>query len=385
MIFEQPAPVPLNRGALVAVCAGSAVVGFLPYAIFLRRFPVSTPAVALIVAAVVSAWRLRRMSSLATEKPSVGEMLLGGWSNVALSATVSLWGMGVYWLTKGALLAVPAVAGWLGVAIRPDPDFWADWVSLGVVLLAGVGVLTVASSELVESLYSTTAGARSPFFALLVEKYRLGFMMVASLVFVLVVTALLRSHPRILALCLGLYLLYSGASLDVLGRAGADTRGRQSCLRGLSRSLESAGYSAVLSPRTGRPDIDPLITTVDLLASSPQRAWVIEVKAEGPGKGPVEWHEASRLRNAAQVMQEVLAAEEPTVEVEPLLILVGRRRGDSLDRYLQREAMRVVELEEDGLAELGDEPEETRVRELLEELGIDYLAAPTAATAGERG
>jgi len=377
-IFEQRAMVvPLRRTALVAVTAGSAAVGLLPYAIFLGELRIPIVFGALIVALPVAAWRLRTSSSLATEQPTSGEMVLAGWSSVPYTAAVSLWGVFAYCLARGVFWLVALL--W-GVELHLAAQRWAVWTSLGAVALVLVPVLGVATQDLVRLLYPRTAGARSPFFALLAEKRRLGFVLLWTLVAALALGAALWNFPTLLAFATAICLLYSGASLETLGRAGTETAGRHRGLTFLDRLLRAAGYETVLSPRTGRASIDPLITTVDLLARAAGRAWVIELKAERPGKGPVEWNEASRLRNAALVMREVLSADQPEIEVEPLLVLMGRPRGASLDPFLAREAMRVVDLDAAQLMGLGTEPEEGQVRSLVERLGLEYLAAGQPAT-----
>jgi hypothetical protein len=381
---ERPTVVPLRRTALVAMTALAAGVGLLPYAIFLGKMRPLIMFGALIVALPVAAWQLRGWSSQATEQPSTGEMILGAWSSVPYAAAVSLWGIFFYGLARGVLWLVGKVALLWGVELHLATERWAVWTSLGAAALVLVPVLGVATNDLVRLLYPTTAGARSPFFALLAERRRLRFMLLWSLVAVVALGTALWNLPSLLAVAAGICLLYSGASLETLGRAGTENGGRHPTLACLDRLLQAAGYETVLSPRSGHASLDPLLTTVDLLVRAPGQVWVMEIKARKPGKGAVEWYEASRLRNAALAMREVLTTNQPEVDVEPLLVLVGRPRGDSLGPFLQREPMRVVDLDEAELTALAAVPEESQVRALTARLGLEYLATgKTAASPAE--
>lgn len=383
MLFEPMQTVPLRRTALVAVVAVSAAVGLAPYALFVGRLRIPILVGTLAIAAAVAVWRLRGESSLATEQPTVGELMLGGWSTVTYSAAMSLFGIATYYVARLALWLGSLAAGWLDMTLRVAVEPWAVGASLVLMTFSAAGTFGTATRELVKALYPTTAGARSPFFALLVERWRLLAMAVVAAAFTALCAAFLWRQPRVLAGCVLLLLLYTGASLENLGLSGADSRSKHRGLSGLARVFELAGYETTRSPRTGMSSVDPLITTVDLLARSPRRAWVVEVKTTGTQ--PVEWHEASRLRNAALVLQEVLVAEAPAIEVEPLLVLAGRPRGASLDRYLAGEAMGVVELDAAELEELGADPDARRLRELAGRLGIDRPAAERLATSGREG
>lgn len=385
MIFEQVQTVPVRRAALAGVVALGAVVGVLPYAVFLGRYRAQVVVGAAVLAAAVAAWRLRHARSLATEQPHPGEMLTGAWSIALYSAIVSLWGIAIYIATYYAARTTIWLGGVVFGSDEPTArwtELWAIRTSLSLTALIAIAAFGLAARKLVGMLYPPTAGARSPFYALIVEKRRLVGLILATLALAALAAVLLRDHPRWLASALLVVLVYTSAMLEGMGGGGGETRIKHRGLRGLERAFEAAGYETIRSPRTGRSGIDPLITTVDLLASAPGSAWVVEIKAVG--KDAVEWHEASRLRNAAYVMQETLAEEDPSIRVEPLLVLAGRPRGESLDRYLEREAMRVVVVDGADLEAAGGEPDEARLRELAERLGVERPAAGrTVAARGE--
>lgn len=380
MIFEQVQAVPVRRAALTAVVALGAVAGVIPYTIFLGRYRVAVVVGAAVLAAAVAARRLWRAESRATEQPNPGEMLMGAWSIALYSAVVSLWGILSYYL---AWLTVQLGGGFLGLyeLSARATELLAVRVSLGLTALSAVAAFGLATRELVAMLYPATAGARSPFYALIVEKRRLVALILGTASLAALAALLLRDQPRWLATAILVVLLYTSATLDVMGSGGGDSRSKHRSLRGLERIFEVAGYETVVSPRTGMSEVDPLITTVDLLATAPGSAWVVEVKAVG--KDPVEWHEASRLRNAAYVMQEMLAADEPAVRVEPLLVLAGRPRGESLDRYLERESMSVIEVDGAELQAAGGGADESEPGALAARLGIER--PPAGRTVAARG
>lgn len=396
LVYEkQAAGVAPNKPVLAVLVIIATVVGLGPYALYVGRYQVAILAVTFVVATIASVWQLRGFSTRATEAPSLGELVLAGWSALFGPATLSLFGLLALELARGVKWLVLLIAGWLGADWRPDAGFDPLWASLAAVSFLGVGFVSVVIEELPRKLYPDSAGARSPFFSLLVEKRRLTVMVVGALLVLAVIVWAFPPPGKMFAFAMTLFLMYTGASLDNLGSRSARTADKQRVIEALRKLLEATGYEAVASPRTGKSEIDPLISTVDLLAHSPEQALVIEIKCAKKGDLPaVEWHEASRLRNAAQVLREELWEPQATgdaagpdesgqlewpVEVCPLLILVdGRPRSESLDRYLRDEPMDVAEITElsliDEIEGLDPESGGDRLRAIAEEhLGIDRV------------
>jgi hypothetical protein len=387
-------PVAVDRVSLAAVLASATAIGVFPYALFvgtgttavvLGRGWIAVPALAALAAGVIALVRLRGFTTLATERPRLLELLLGGWTSVAAGAAISLIGMVLYGAARAVLWLVRPIAEALGGGFDTAAAArWALWASLAAVALMVVGSARGAAEELAGKLYPNTAGARSPFHALLVEKRHLLEKVVLAVlvaiavgIVVFAVAAYWRPPWRALAAWLAVFFLYTAVSLDGLHRPQGESARRQRTVRALAKLLVAAGYEAHTAPRTGRSDVDPLIANVDLLALSPRRALVIEIK-DGDGGKPVEWHEASRVRTAAWALEEVLREEQRAIEVIPVLVLFGRPRHPSLEQYLKDEPLTVAEIDDPELiGEALREEDPARLRALA----IDRLGIRTALVA----
>lgn len=395
-------PVAVDRVSLAAVFAGATAVGVFPYALFvgsgstaaiLGRGWIAVPALAALTAGAIALVRLRGFTSLATERPRFLEQLLGGWTSVAAGAAISLIGMTLYGAARVLLRLVRPIAEGLGAGFDSAAAArWALWTSLAAVALMVVAAARGGAEELAGKLYPNTAGARSPFHTLLVERRLLERALLALLVTIAVgivvaaVASYWRPPWRALAVWLAIVFVYTAVSLDGLHRPQGESARRQRTVRALAKLLSAAGYEAHTAPRTGRSDVDPLIANVDLLALSPRRALVIEIK-DGGGGEPVEWHEASRVRTAAWALEEVLREEQRSIEVIPVLVLFGRPRHASLDQYLKDEPLAVAEIDDPELiGEALREDDPARLRALaIDRLGIRTALAADAEMAAAAG
>ncbi len=390
-------PVAVDRVSLAAVLAGAAAVGVFPYALFvgsgstaaiLGRGWIAVPVLAALAAGAIATVRLRGFTSLATERPRFLEQLLGGWTSVAAGAAISLIGIVLYGLVRAVLRLARLIVEGLGGGFVPATAHWALWTSLAFVALMVVSSARGGAEELAGKLYPNTAGARSPFHTLLVERRLLERALLALLVTIAVgilvaaVASYWRPPWRALAVWLAIVFLYTAVSLDGLHRPQGESARRQRTVRALAKLLVAAGYEAHTAPRTGRSDVDPLIANVDLLALSPRRALVIEIK-DGGGGAPVEWHEAARVRTAAWALEEVLREEQRSIEVIPVLVLFGRPRHASLEQYLKDEPLAVAEIDDPELiAEALREDDPVRLRSLaIDRLGIRTALAADAEMA----
>ena len=333
-----------NRVAVSALISVSLAIGVLPYAMFVGRWQVLLLAIVAVGGFLLSMAGLRATRSVYSEKPAIGEYALAGWSSLSLASTVSFVGIGIYWITGLVLRFVAWAAGWLDAVLEPNPEFWGFWVSLILVAFTATSMTLVQAAELAEKLFPNTAGVRSAYYSLLEEGKRVTWAAVATGVALIVLPIAWAPPGRSFAIALAVLLFYSGAAISSMSRSTPRVTNKKRILGALSKILRSIGYDVVQSPRTGDPSVDPLITTVDLLAHSPRRALVIEIKAPKESR-PVEWHEAAALRKAARKLQVALWESDSVIEVLPVLVLVGRPRAESLRRYLEDEAMEVLEPE----------------------------------------
>lgn len=377
LLFEKEADrVRPNRLVLAAVTGVVWAVGVLPYAIYVGQYGAAILLAVLGVGFGVAAPGLRRFRSYSTEKPSLGEYLLGSWAAVMAPSTTSLMAMLAHWGTKKVIQLVRSIVAWAGGSFEPSADSWAFWISLGFVALIVTPGARHAADELATKLYPDTAGTRSSFYSLLVEKRRLTILLAISIAALVLIFLLLEPSGRGFAFVLALYLLYTGAALENIGAGAVKAPGKQRILDCLGKLCTAAGYQPTLSPRTGRSDIDPLIATVDLLALSPKRALAIEVKSGAHKSKPVEWFEASRLQTAAWALGRFLSEHELACEARPLLVLVGRAKAEGLADYLARSPLPMLEVDDSKLFdEILAEPDTERLRQIaLDRFGIEAVA-----------
>ncbi|HUP24368.1 MAG TPA: hypothetical protein VNB06_15660 [Thermoanaerobaculia bacterium] len=366
-----------SRTLLSCLIAGATLVGLLPYALFLGRHEIAIVAIGTAVVTAAAAMRLRGIASFATEAPAVGEILLAAWNAVAFGALLSLLGMTVHWGIGTLLRLVRWLVGLFGGTLSLAIETWSFWGSLAFAAMMALGVGFAAADEQSKKLYPDTAGVRSPFFSLLAEPKRL---LVAGLVSAAALAAILiffDHRSTGFSVALAVYLFYTGISLESLQKSGGGKPGRSRAVQAVGKLLAAAGYQWISSPRTGRSQVDPLICTVDLLAISPRQALVIEIKGGDDEKQPVEWHEASRVSTAAWALQDVLREEQPSLHAQPMLVLIGRRPGESLHRYLRDEHVALAQFPDaKALDRVLSEEDSDRLRSLaVEHLGLKAVAS----------
>lgn len=382
---RRSAAVRRSTAVLIAVAGLASAVGTVPYALF--AFP-PRGAAALVVlaaaaAAAVAAWSLRRFTSLATERPRFGEILLGGWNAVLAPALGAAWALLFYTTFYWGWRLIAWMIGRFGPGAGLEAKRVALWASLAAFALVFIPVVKLATGDLARHLYPDAAGARSPYFSLLTQRRRLwGFVGLSVLLVLIAAGIFLLVDPAdwLGALVSCLFLIVTSAQLQALERRVERSAERDKALSALVKLLSAFDYEAIPSPRTGRSDVDPLICRVDLLASSPERTMAIEVKLAAGGRAAVEWHEASQLRTAAWALERFLAEQGDGPQVEPVLVLVGRDRASSLSGYLEDQPIRIVDIADPTLidrilAEEGREALRQIARDLLEAAGAPAAAA----------
>jgi hypothetical protein len=362
-VGERSATVTPNRARVAACIAVGCSIGLLPYVLFLER-PTSL-VLYLPVAFVVGMLALRGFQSLATEEPEAGEYLLATWNAAMYGAGASLTALLfyalVYWPSRLLQWALASrTPGWSASAA-------AEWASLGVAAFVALGSSLAASEEIARKLYPDTAGTRSPYFDLILERRRLARMLALSLLATFVLVVLIDRVsvwfvPALLAL-----IAVSAVSLDNLGKRPPDT-GKQDVIEAIRKLLDAAGYDTDLGPRTGLADVDPLLVNIDLVARSSRGAIVIEVKSPAEGQGPVEWQEASRLRTACWALSDVLSGEGDA-RMDPVMVLVQRTATESLERFARDAGVRLARFESaEPLTRARGEHDPQRLRQMARDL-----------------
>jgi hypothetical protein len=342
-------------------------VGMLPWLAFVspRSSFGALPAIALVALAVIVAARSVKADREATERPNLGEWLLGCCSCMLEGAAATLVALLFYGLGYGCGRLWNTVVDFAGWSATTQPSQVGLWFSIAMAAFLGLGLLSLAVEKLTRTLYPPTAGTRSVYYPLLGQRSKL-FAFGGAVVVAIALVVLEPGSLRTTIIAAGI-LLYMATPLDDLAKA---PRPRAAGLADeMAAVLESAGYAIVRSPRMGDPKIDPLIQNVTLLASAGNLGFAIEMTERAPN-APVEWSAASAVRTAAAVLQqqEMVVGGRHLRSVHPVLIVAGGTVSAGLGRFSEVEGVRLVHLQ----------GTENRGVQLLEALG-----SVTRANGGE--
>lgn len=332
-----------NRTALVVLATLAVLVGMIPYALFVG-LEIYLPLFALIVAPTT--WsEIRKFESSATEAPTLGEMLLGAWGAASNGAIVSLMALSAYFLV------------WIvGLVFDLEIGTVAFWIAFAVALFFSFAMSFVAGEDLPRKLYPDFAGSGTVYYALLTERRRLFSLIALAIVALAALFFFFDRDGWVLASALVVFVIFTSMPLVSLEHGERGSPDKAKALAAVARALESAGFTVIQSPRTGRQDIDPLVATVDLLAQNEDRSMVVEVKAGAHKPNPVEWREAAALRMGARAFEQVMneTAEQP-VNVRALMVFVDRKRSEGLDLFLDNSDLSVVDLPATAIQAVSDE------------------------------
>lgn len=364
-----------NRLALVAIISAGSGLALVPYFLFINRIPYLGVAVA--VAAVTALFSLRGLETEATEEPSIAEWLLAAWSAVAHGSTAGLGSLMMYGVAFGGAWLVGYLARLAGFNLHPSPARWGYW---GSIAFASVLVVTAAqqgAESLLRSLYPGTAGSRSAFFPLLGKPGRIALVVVAALAALAVILVFLDPRGTAFPIVLMLLFFYTSYPLAELGER-RPARLQTEIIESLCRLLEAGGYSVIRSPRTGKPEVDPLIQSIDLLARSRERAFALEVKSRAAGAA-VEWNEAAAVRTASSLLEDEMGRDlEAPMPIEPILVVVGGEIAPSLTRFSEQERVPVIHFADAAMFERDLEEVAGRFRAI----GVPLHAQEPASSLG---
>jgi hypothetical protein len=363
-----------KRLPLILIIAAASGIGLFPYLLFVDR--VRYLLVVIPVATLMAFFALRRLVTDATEEPSLGEWLLAAWSAVSLPSTGALFGFAMYGIGFG----LASLAGYslklFAFALPIDPPTWGYWASLPFAGLIAIGALWRSTQDLFYSLYPRIAGSRSVFFQLLARPWTIPLAL-GSIAALVIMVVLLDPRGIWFPLLLVLLLFYSAFPLRRLWQRRLDRR-QTEIIESLARLLESSGYDVTRSPRTNKPEIDPMIRGIDMLARSTTRAFAIEVKSSRSSEF-IEWHEAANLQAASSVLQDELAeGSKVGVRIEPILVLVGAKLAPSLERFSEKEGVPVLDLADPSILQANPDAIASR----LSAIGVPIPAGEPSAGLG---
>jgi hypothetical protein len=336
------APVRVNRPAIVLMITAAALIGSTPATLFMER-----PGWLIVfasVSALTSVITVWRYQTPATEKPTTLEFLLATLSTVfPMAFTGALW---MFFYTAGV-----QIASWIN---RPQLGSFVFWFTAvwAVVFTAAFS----DASETAKELYPKTVGFRSRFYPLIMQRRTLlrGAGILLLIFFTLVGVAVLmhRTGTHLFYVLLELYLFIAGVTVYPSETESDSSRkeAESNVIGQIARVFEGGGYEVERSPRTNKPDVDPLLSELDLLVHKGDDWLAIEIKAGSEASPPVDWKAVSALRTAAWTLSD--ARHMRLESVRCMLVLVDATADKSLKAGLRREHTLLVTLTGQSLAEL---------------------------------
>lgn len=320
-----------NWVALSIVLAAGLVAGLLPFLLYIQFPYLAGPY--FVYAAIVVPWRGRGFISHATERPSLLEWILAGWNAVGVSAIVSWIGFLWYGLSYFVVWAIGEGAHALGWALEMNPSSIATYVSAAFIVIFALAVPFQLSKELPLKLYPEIAGTRSAFFPVAGKPWRLAFLALLGVTVSVAGVALLDLELQGLGFTFFLTcLLYlTGAPLLQLGKRKLPSAGTNEALTALRKLFSAAGYKLIERPKTDSPELDPLITSVDLLALARDRGYAVNAKVLDSRETDVGRSTVFEVRTGAKALQRALrSSDAPETVVEPYLLVVGGQISEDL-------------------------------------------------------
>ncbi len=355
-------------------------LGTLPYLHHVARLRYA-PFVALVFF-LLAMVLLRDFRSPASQAPSAGEYALATWNASFWGGVLSLVTLGFHWTAFGVWHVVAWIARLLERPIETEPTVVAIRISTFMLIVFGFGVVSEATKELSKKLHPATAGARSPYFPFLGQHKRLWALIGVTAVSLALMFLLFDTQGTTFKVLLLFWVIFATVTVENLGTDPEKSR-QSPIVETIARLLNAAGYETVVAPRTGRQDVDPLLKTIDLLASSQDRSLAIAVKPPRGKAEPVEWHEASLLQSAGRTLKKFLQEESPEWPVQSVLVLVDREIDDSLRAFSTEQDVPVVQLTSAELAAVEAESDVGELRRIAGEHGLELAGPPIATGAAE--
>jgi hypothetical protein len=162
---------------------------------------------------------------------------------------------------------------------------------------------------------------------------------------VLAGSTLLDVHGLAFTLLLALFFTTTGAQLLEVGKRQHATAHETSTLDVMKKLLELSGYSLTVAPRTGNPEVDPMIVSVDLLALAGSKGYAIKLHVLQSQRSKADWSLAVDIRAGAIALQRALGTETAaTIQLQPYVLVVGGRVSDDLRAFSEKEGIVVAQV-----------------------------------------
>jgi len=326
----------VNKIGLILVSAVALTLGFAPATLILGRLELLVFAVAFFL--IISVRRIRSFNTIATEKPSALEFILGGLGTTYGGATLGFLWLITYVALFLFLKLVEILGIWLGFAWNLNAEVVASYISAIPTFLGGYVIGGQTFDNLTQQLYPFAAGVKSAFYDMIHSKRTVvRLRIIVPVLFLGIIFAIGIITNSFTTWWFNLILLFSLSYVSlayskslVLPIYSSETK--EISLSAIKDLFVASGYEIVESPRTGHPEFDPLLLGLDLFALKNERGYAIEVvDSSFKAIDPVDI--AHSLENASFALERYQDFEGESVSVAPLIVCVGDSAWLFLSKY----------------------------------------------------
>jgi hypothetical protein len=292
---------------------------------------------------VVVGLTVRGLRAPSPTRATIPEFLLAGLNAAMVPALLGLTWLGLYHLTALVVRLISRASG-----VDGDARFIALALSLTIAAIMGVTFAWYVAQDLGAALYPEWGGNRTKFFYMTLQPRATLNVSIAVGVLVvgLIVAALISSSWTSTAVWVVLlvWLFYAGAAAEPVMSPSKSYDPRTEDVQAVGEALIGQGYRVVAYPRTGKPDIDPLVRKLELFSYSDERAYAVDIKHGLPDAEPLDWTAGAGVLDAAQALERAQLTET-SAEIQPLLVILDAQTQESLRRFCQGEGVSLIHVE----------------------------------------
>jgi len=318
----------LNKIAILFLTVTATILGIAPATLVISRF--ESLMFFSIVTLIVAAITISRFKSLATEKPSLLEYILG-WIGAIWPAVLAGFVLLIsYLIFLGGVTLFMFIATWLGFEMQLNVELIAYYISLIIAIIFSILFAWMSADTLATQLYPNKAHVKSTFYELVTYgKRRLtGYVGFALLILGGLVLAVLLTSGTFTAwwFNLGLLVYLFFVCLSPFSTEKYFDPVLPNAIKAVGKMFDAMGYQIVPSPKTGKPEIDPLLVGLDFFVHNKEHALGIVVRTPQKTKSKDSWKPSDLLRSTWAL--ETFLQEEPDetkrLAVIPVIVFIGK-------------------------------------------------------------
>jgi hypothetical protein len=337
---------------IIFVLIGSAA-GLTPLAFFLGRtqlllyYPGATALMALIY--------MGDVDRLVLTRPSLQELLIAQVASIFMGAVFGAFSLLLYGLIYGLLGVVGWAVGLLHWNWGINPSTIAFYCVV-VFLVLPILACGADGNEVIAQLFPAASEEVSGFRTLIARRpgRAKGTVLIASLLLVASIVCFIvwrDRHPWVFVVFQ--FALMFTSQVARPPRSGIYGKGKRADTAAVVGDVfRMLDYSIAKPQKTGQSAVDPFLTDIDWVATGPQQKYLVQVNAMGGETTSGSWRNISGLRMACLV----LADQEKSTPIEPLLVLLDASPDKALLELARREKVHVFEIRSSEVEDIRKSP-----------------------------